>query len=214
LDKNSYYALPEIQNKIAYECRYREVIVIKRLDDRKITIRPLKIFKPEHFQWLYKFLWLEKNDFDLYISNASVKLPPLPNKMKEMENARHRLDKIWVSIMTGYDFFVDLDSSSEKDETILIEWALLIKKDVQQLGNLIDIYKTGSGGVHLILKGQFEPAYIKETLTDICNKHKIPLRSNTEILPYCDDLIYDLRRIRRVPWSIHSKTGKIMEKYE
>lgn len=119
--------------------------------------------------------------------------------------------------MTGYDFFVDCDASTEEDEPQLIEWAHTIKKEIQSEGR-VELWKTGSGGVHLIQKGRFEPDFVKEKVESICDKHGFPLRFPTDKdedeseKPFVDNSIYDWRRIRRVGWSIHSKTGNVMEK--
>ena len=47
----TYYTNPKNIEKIAKFCRYREVVAIKRLRDRNVTLRPLKIFKPEHLEY-------------------------------------------------------------------------------------------------------------------------------------------------------------------
>lgn len=239
---NEYYRSSNIQKKIAYECRYREVVIIKRLPDKNMTLRPFKIFKPEHFQWIFNRYHLDKYDFDMYISNASVKLPPLPSNPKELKDARSMLNEKWMDLLTGYDFYVDLDASCKTDEKELITWAIQLrnafckKYDLQK--SRFIIYKTGSGGVHLIQKGKFTPIFVRNAVMDTAVELNIPLRDprktiDNEIFipkqglwvkktddenvpvnpkPHVDNSIYDIRRIRRVPYSIHSETGKPMQK--
>ncbi|MBS3748191.1 MAG: hypothetical protein KGY67_00645 [Candidatus Thermoplasmatota archaeon] len=239
---NEYYKSSYIQKKLAYECRYREVIFIKRLPDKNMTLRPFKIFKPEHFKWIYNRYHLDKCDFDMYISNASVKLPILPSNPKELKNARKMLNEQWMDLLTGYDFYVDLDPSCQNDEKELIIWSVQLRRALCKKYELnkskFSIYKTGSGGVHLILKGKFTPEFVRNAVMDTCVELNIPLRDPRKTIdnevfipknglwikkpddenvpvnpkPHVDNSIYDIRRIRRVPYSIHSDTGNPMVK--
>lgn len=238
---NQYYSRPDVLKKIAYNCRYREITVIKRYDQRKdIPVRPLKIFKPEHLKYWIERLDLNKLFFDLYISNASVKLPKLPTELSKLKESRALLSQQWENMMTGYDIFCDFDASSPRDEPLTVAWAkkvryALYKREIG-IKQPVEIYKTGSGGTHLILKGKFQPSYCKELIMDICCEQDIPMMipvknkhgkrykpENGEWIemneeeeieenspPVLDNSIYDLRRIRRCPFSLHSKHGKPM----
>ena len=238
--RTQYYTDPKIQQKIAYNCRYREVVIIKKPPERRpIVVRPLKIFKPEHFDFWFRRLHLDRTEFDIYISNASVKLPPLPNNLNQLKEAQKMLIQQWEDIMTGYDLFVDIDPRTPDDEELCLSWAKKIKYLLQRGGfgkkQPIEIWKTGSGGVHLILKGRFYPELCDSIITEICCHAKLPMRrpfktekgkryiaqdgewvefdgKNMPIIerPFVDNTIYDSRRIRRVPYSIHSKTGRPM----
>jgi len=238
-DWKEYYERKDVQYKISFHTRYREVIFIKHLKDKKIVIRPIKIFKPHHFKYWYNRLGLDKLFFDMYISNASVKLPLLTSKLDEMKNYREYLDKHWEELLTGYDFFVDIDAD-EKDEQKAINWAKIIREDLLSDGygktTPVTIWTTGSGGVHVVLKGRFNPFFVKEKVMNICCKHSIPMSNPVKIVnekkfipvegewkplepgekipapvkPYVDVSVYDIRRIRRVPYCLHSKTGKPM----
>lgn len=231
-ERDRYYRDKSIQMMIAHHCRYREVTIIKHLDDKDMALRPFKIFKQEHFNWLYQRLHLDKIKFDIYISNASVKLPPLPSRPEELKEARKMLNETWMERLTGYDYFVDIDANGIDDEPEMIEWAKKIRNKRQNL----KIWKTGSGGIHLIQKGDFNPEYIKNDITNICCELSLPLRQPVKTIndtkyisvdgrewvkiekedipliekPFIDNGIYDIRRIRRVPFSIHDKTGRPM----
>gem|GEM_PF-1992794 len=242
-ERAQYYKNPDIQEKIAYNCRYREVVIIKKPPERRqIAIRPLKIYKPEHFDFWFRRLHLDKTPFDIYISNASVKLPPLPNNLNQLKEMQNHLNTNWDKLITGYDIFVDIDAKTEQDEPQCITWAKKIRYQLRRGGYgkkyPIEIWKTGSGGVHLILKGKFDPQYAYNIIIEICCKEKIPMRNPIKIennkryiaqdgewveydkktipvvqKPFVDNSIYDWRRIRRVPYSIHSKTGRPMTPY-
>jgi len=240
LNNDEYYRNRFIQKQIAYQCRYREVIIIKHLEDRDMTLRPFKIFKPEHFRWIYDRFHLDKIPFDIYISNASVKLPPLPSHPEKLKKARAFLNQNWEQLITGYDYYVDIDANNLKEEKQLIQWAYIIRKRLleQEENYSIEIWTTGSGGVHIIKKGHYNPVFVRETIMDICCEENIPLRNPVKVIdgeryipenqkwrklkqdenppivekPYVDNSIYDLRRIRRVPHSIHSKTGIPMKR--
>jgi hypothetical protein len=241
IDIHSYYSNPVVQAKLAYQCRFREVVIIKHLEEKNVTLRPLKIFKPEHFKWLYENRYhLHDTFFDIYISNASVKLPKLPHNTSK--DTRDMISNIWNTIITGYDYFVDLDASKPEDEPEMIRWAKIIHDELLLQGHKdsypVEIWTTGSGGVHIIHKGMFDPLFVKNNVMDIACKHGIPLRNPVKIVngkrfipvdkkwvdldkeekipiikkPFLDNSIYDIRRIRRVPCSIHSKTGMPMQK--
>jgi len=125
IDIHSYYSNPVVQAKLAYQCRFREVVIIKHLEEKNVTLRPLKIFKPEHFKWLYENRYhLHDTFFDIYISNASVKLPKLPHNTSK--DTRDMISNIWNTIITGYDYFVDLDASKPEDEPEMIRWAKIM----------------------------------------------------------------------------------------
>jgi len=235
-EREKYYRNPFTARNISRYCRYREVTIIKHLPDKDMAIRPFKIFKPDHFSWLYDRLHLDKIKFDIYISNASVRLPPLPSRPEELKKAREILNKTWKQRMTGYDYYVDLDPSSPKDEQLLICWAKQITDKLHKM----QIWTTGSGGVHIIELGQYNPGFIKDQIMDICCELEIPLRQPVKIInnkkhiphkgkwievkdekqipinkkPFCDNLVYDYRRIRRAPTSLHSKTGKPMKRVQ
>jgi len=234
-EREHYYRDRAIQKVIAYHCRYREITVIKHLEDKDMALRPFKIFKPEHFRWLYDRLHLDKVEFDIYISNASVRLPPLPSRPEELKKAREILNKTWMQRLTGFDYFVDIDAKSPEDESQMIDWA---KQIIQKIGEKMQVWTTGSGGVHILQLGQYSPDYIKNQIMDICCELDLPLRqpvkmiNNKKHIPhngrwikvkdekqipvikksFVDNLIYDYRRIRRVPFSIHSSYGIPMKR--
>jgi hypothetical protein len=238
-----YYSNDENLAKISYQTRWREVVIIKQLEDRKVAIRPFKCFSTFHLKFLIERLSLKTTLFDLYQSNASFRLPKLPFDMKKLKEYREYLNTNWQSLITGWDFFIDIDASSEDDEPLCIDWAKQIrgemkKKEYGKSMMPIEIWKTGSGGVHLILNGQFNPDFVKENVQDICCELGIPMNvpikdidgirhiardhqwipmkkgeEIPEVITFCDTSIYDWRRIRRVGFSLHSKTGKPMVRF-
>lgn len=236
-----YYSNPSNLEKIVSSTKYREVVIIKR-EPHTIVIRPIKIYKLEHFLFFYERLGLNKIKWDLYISNASVRLPSLPSDLHKLKEVREYLNVHWMEIMNAYDIFVDCDASSENDEPICIDWAKQIMGALKSQGYgktmPIEIWKTGSGGVHLILKGCFQPLFVKELIMDICCELGLPMSMPIKEInglryiaknrkwvkmeldeqipiierPHIDTGIWDSagRRIRRCPFSLHSKTGKPM----
>jgi hypothetical protein len=230
-----YYSDESNLTKIANACKYREVIVIKHLEDHNVPIRPLKIFKPEHLKFWIERLSLKTTIFDLYISNASVKMPALTSDIKQLDTFRKYLTEHWAELVTGYDIFVDMDIENEDQRESAKTWSIKIEHILEQQYPNVEIWDT-TRGYHTICKGQFNPEFVKELIQDICCENGIPmsfpikdkdgiryiaknnqwveLKPNEEIdepkKPNCDTRIYDARRIRRVPYSLHSKTGKPM----
>ena len=234
-----YYSNPENIRKISYHCKYREVVIIRPVKDRKITLRPLKIFKPEHLQFWIERLDLAKGLFDIYISNASVKIPfPIPSDLTKMKDARQRLNDNFVDWVTGYDIFVDVDIDDESQRVKARNYAFQLSAELKKQGySKTEVWDT-SRGFHIVDKGQFSPEFVKEFIMDTCLELDIPMSIPVKIVdgvkyvaknkkwvkmkpgektpiipkPNVDTSIYDIRRIRRVPFSLHSKTGKPMRK--
>lgn len=230
-----YYSDTNNILKMSNACKYREVIVIKHLEDRNVAIRPLKVFKPEHLEFWIERLSLKKTLFDLYISNASVKLPTLTSNIKELDKHRQYLLEHWIELVTAYDIFVDIDIDDMNQREDAERMAREISHILAQQYPNIEPWDT-TRGFHIICKGQFNPEFVKETVQDICCYNNIPmsvpvkdkddvryiardgkwveLKPREEIpeikKPNVDTSIYDARRIRRVPYSLHSKTGKPM----
>jgi len=241
IDWNSYYTNPENIEKIAKFCRYREVVAIKRLKDRNVTLRPLKIFKPEHFEYWFNRT-LKDCLFDLYISNASVKLPPLPPGLSNLEEARRIVNEKWrkylqqeeTDFVTGFDLFADIDIDAMEQRDDARRYALKLWEELRKLKLKPQLWDT-SRGFHVIVLGRFDPMDCFALLRDICNKAKIPT-SMSRICERCGNLYIadkcpecgstkckvaekprvdlavslDIRRIRRCPYSLHSKTHKPM----
>ena len=233
---NEYYTNKSNIQKIVYECRYREVVIIRKLDDRKVTLRPLKLFKPEHFEFWYERLALSKTLFDIYISNASVKIPfPIPGDLTKLKEARERLNENFIDWVTGYDIFADIDIEEEKQRDDAETMAQEITHILGQQYSHVELWDT-SRGYHVIVKGRFSPDFVRDLIMDICLENDIPMSVPMKTIndvryvarnhkwvkmkpnedtpanpkPHADVGIYDCRRIRRVGFSLHSKTGKPM----
>lgn len=231
-----YYSDITNLDKIANECKYREVVIIRPALDRKITLRPLKIFKVEHLQFWIERLNLQKTLFDIYISNSSVRLPPLPGDLHKLAEMRRHLNDNWDSLVSGYDIFVDIDIGEEEHRKKAKEYALLIAIELKKQGyKSVELWDT-SRGYHCIVKGRFLPDFVKDLIMDICCDLQIPMsmpmretngkryiarnrkwhimKPDEKIpvveKPHCDSTIWDGRRIRRAGYSLHSKTGKPM----
>jgi len=237
-----YYSNEQNLEKISYQMRWREVVVIQHLADRNVAIRPFKCFSLEHIKFIIERLNIKTVLSDLYISNASVRLPKLPSDMHKMKETREYLNTNWNRLVVAYDIFVDIDAGSEDDEPLCIAWARKIRNELIKKGYgktmPIEIWKTGSGGVHVILKGKFKPEFVKDLIADVCLELDIPMNHPVKTIdgerylaknrgwvkmkpkeevpeierPFCDLSVYDGRRIRRCPYSLHSKSGKPMVK--
>jgi len=213
----AYYSNPKNIEKIAKFCRYREVVAIKRLRDRNVTLRPLKIFKPEHLEyWINRALTGVK--FDLYISNASVKLPKLPCGLKNLREARRIINQKWMDwfegrdpdFVTGFDIFADIDIDDFSQREQAREYALRLADGLKKKGYNPQVWDT-SRGFHVIVMGRFQPDFCVKVVREVCEEYKIPMSLNTTEKPYVDIAVTgDIRRIRRCPYSLHSKTDKPM----
>jgi len=230
-----YYSNPTNLERITFHTKYREVTVIKHLEDRNVPIRPLKMFKPEHLSFWIERLSLKTTLFDIYISNASVKLPALSSDMKQLVEWREYLSEHWAELCNGYDIFVDVDIGDIDQRDRAEEMARQVASILTQQYPRVELWDT-TRGFHVVQKGQFTPGFVKETVQDICcyndipmsmpvkdvddvryiarNRQWVPLKVGEEVpeskKPNVDTGIYDARRIRRVPFSLHSKTGKPM----
>lgn len=231
-----YYTNPENIRKIAEHCKYREVIIIRKVEDRKITVRPIKIFKPEHLKFWIDRLDLRKTLFDLYISNASVKLPKLTSNLSKMKEDREYLNEHWEELLTGYDIFVDVDVEKPEHRMYARKWAGEIVKELKEKGYKKTQAWDTTRGYHIFDLGKFTPEFVKNLIMDICCEKQIPMSFPIKEengkkwyakdgvweavppnfspppvpKPNIDTSIYDIRRIRRVAYALHSKTGRPM----
>jgi len=231
-----YYSSPQVLNNIAFQCRYREVVIIQQAGDHKITLRPIKIFKPEHVEFWLERLNLKTTLFDIYISNASVKLPQLPSDIYKLKETRVYLNEHWNELLTGYDIFADIDIEKEEHRIKAKEYAIKIYNKLVLTGySKTEIWDT-SRGFHIFDKGSFKPEFVRNLIMDICLELDIPMSYPAKTIdgeryiaknkkwvkmkpkedipdvpkPNSDTSIWDIRRIRRVPYSLHSKTGRPM----
>ena len=222
VEYDEYYQNPKTWEIIAYQCKYREVAIFKyKPDGTPDKIRPLKIFKPEHFKAIYDIYDLKDSKFDIYITNSCVRLPMLKTgSYKNIEESQEIVNALWKKFYAGeypdlvsqYDFFIDIDINGPDEIETALGWSKTLRKNLEQKIGYIETWHTG-GGIHLLHKKiNFTPDEIKEMIVDVCTKNKIPLFSDTKTKPCVDNGVYQYRRLRRVPYSIHSKTGKKMEK--
>lgn len=241
-----YYSNPENIEKIVNFCKYREVVIIKRLPEKNMALRPFKIFKPEHLEYWIRRLNLTRIKFDLYISNASIKLPPLPSDLRQLKEARAILNQKWrewlngedAGFVTGFDVFADIDIEQLSHRPKAREYAMVLAGELRKKGYNPKVWDT-SRGFHVIVVGKFRPDTAYNLVSEICNSKQIPTsmsfrcnqcdklfyKKDEDVCPYCGSkdilpvnkpfvdlsVTGDIRRIRRCPYSLHSKTGQPME---
>jgi len=218
-----YYNDIYVQRKIADECRYRECCIFKKeADDKTIPIRPIKIFKAEHLQWLIKCYNLDTHPFDLYFTNSCVRLPKLlPPTLGNNKINQDIVNKLWnnyyagdtPNFLTQTDLFIDIDVSSPDEYPLALTWSKQLRQSLEITFGYIQSWTTGSGGIHLIKKKiSYTPQEVELMVQKACDEHNIPFLLGKHDVAHVDAGMYQYRRIRRCPFSIHSKTGKIMEK--
>lgn len=218
-----YYSNPENIKRIVNECKYRECCIFKReSDDKTIPIRPLKIFKVVHLQWLIKFYNLDKHPFDIYITNSCIRLPKLlPPTLNNNKINQETVNQLWNSFYAGdapdfltqMDFFTDIDVSSPDEYPLALEWSKQLRKSLEITFGYIESWSTGSGGIHLIKKKiSYTPGEVQLMVEKVCYDHDIPFLLGEHDTPHVDAGMYQYRRIRRCPFSIHSFYGKTMNR--
>jgi len=242
---SGYYSNKDNLKKIALFCKYREIVIIRKTKKKDYCTRPHKIFKPEHLEYWIDRLHLKETLFDIYRSNISIKLPPLPTRLDQLKEIRPEIDRRYndPKYITGADYLIDIDANSQDDEKQIINWCKQIKRELVNKGqnpNHIEIWTTGSGGAHLNIPGKFDLDYVRNTTKDIACKLGIPMRNPVKIInekkhipkngewilvkdekkikypskPHIDTGIWDRRRIKRVPFSLHSKYGISMKRID
>jgi len=230
-----YYSDDKNLEKISSYCKYREIVIMRMIRDKKIVLRSLKIFKPEHLIFWIERLNLKNTLFDIYHSVASVKIPfPISPDLHKLKETREYLNIHWNQILTGFDLFVDFDIETNEDRPKAKEYALMLAIELKKQGyTQTEVWDT-SRGFHLWDRGKWEPLFIKNLIMDTCLELGIPMsmpikeingkrykargkkwiemKGDEEIpiasKPWVDCGIYDIRRIKKVPFSLHSKTGK------
>ena len=210
-----YYNDISIQRKIANECKFRECAIFKKeSDDKTISIRPIKIFKADHLQWLIKCYNLDTVPWDLYITNSCVRLPKLlPPTLGNNKINQAIVNELWNSFYAGetpnflsqHDLFVDIDVSSPNEFDIALGWSKQLRKSLEPIFGYIETWGTGSGGIHLIKKKiSYTPQDVQLRVKKACYEHKIPFLLGKHDVAHVDAGMYEMRHVRRVPYSIHS----------
>ena len=229
-----YYTNPENIEKIANSCKYREIVIMRYVNGKKIVLRPCKVFKKEHLQYYINRLNLAETPFDIYCSCASVRMPKLPADLSKLKEMRQYLNIHWNELLTGYDIFIDVDIEKAEHRMQARAWTGILVKELQEKGyKKMQAWDT-SRGYHCQDMGRFTPDFVKQLVMNICCEKQIPMSYPVKQIgeqkyyakdgkwikvkpnftpppvpkPNIDTSIYDWRRIFRVNYSLHSKTGK------
>lgn len=145
-----------------------------------------------------------KHSFNVYISCADLLNMPCftyhPVKRKEQSQ---NFNAHFQDYLIGYDFFIDLDGESYEDAKKL-KWFLDKHK--------APYYVTCSGtGFHFIIPSIYFAGMFPDFNERLKSFRKFAssLKSLLE-LSSLDISVYDLRRVRKCPYSMDTKTGRIV----
>jgi len=236
-----YYSDNKNLEKISYYSKYREIVIMRETKGHKLVLRPCKIFKPEHLDYYIKRLNLTENLFDIYHSVASVKIPfPISSNFKKIKEDREQLNLNFMKWITGFDLFIDTDIETDADRPKAREYAISLTLELRKKGyEKTELWDT-SRGFHCWNRGRWDVLFIKNLVMDTCCELGIPMSMPIKEIngkryktqdkkwvemkpneavpvgskPWVDVSIYDYRRIKRIPFSLHSKTGKPMVKVQ
>lgn len=205
-------------------CRDREVVWLRE----NLRLRPLKIWSKEGFLYLLDKYEVFSEPVNMYISVASLDNTLMPNSVpgpQQMKDNREFLKANWAKLVRGYDFIIEV----EHDEGNLEKNFYHAKRDALRISMFYDenkfIYYTffsGSKSFYFVVpfeylvkkfgripvKKDFEEGrtlIYKKVAGAIAKKLDIKFVKGEGI----DSSIYDLRRIFRLPYGIHAKTGLV-----
>lgn len=179
--------------------------------DGTLRIRALNIFATQGFLFNAKRSRFTSSPFHLYSSVAKLNwssYPTIPQDKSQWKDYRLQFNKDFESLVFGYDFVLDIDS---KDLHNAWEIADKVKNLFAEYGLPYSLIFSGSKGFHFRIGwNELRPhtSTIQETVI-LCKKLAMLIAEKTgysfgakeEI-----DSIYQLRRVIRVPYSIHPKS--------
>jgi|TARA_Y100000310_G_scaffold345798_1_gene470105 hypothetical protein len=206
-NKNNYYKwyfLPKVKFSIIKYTRNRETALIT--DDKKITLRMLKIHSVQHIDFHLKNLNWYRNKWNMYYSMAeySFGIPNQKFDLKRRDNSKWRAEH-W-RYMVANDFLIDIDATNHlemdyaKKSTINIV-DRLVKFDIPH-----NIRFSGCG-FHIIIPYEYfkdkKYSFNPKDRDNIYSQFSlISKKLNLELSEMVDYKINDSRRICKLPYSL------------
>lgn len=203
-----YYNYPFIKFQIFPLCKNREVFF--KGEDNKIHIRPLAIYSMDGVSFnVNRFFPNRKYHFFASVAKVDFnRFGNPPSDLKDLAGYRKRFHEEFENFVTGYDFVIDIDHEDLKK-------AHEIAFDIKQI---YDKYKlpyylifSGKKGFHFRIdwddiQTELSPFEFKEKTKILAENiaNSIGYKFQQDI-----DSIYDLKRVLRVPYSVHPVTNKI-----
>lgn len=183
--------------------------------DGHLHIRPMNLFSTQGIEYNLASCGFNERPFHFFASVALIdwrKFKNPPEDKKLWKEFRAEFKEAFDSLVKGYDFIIDIDSP---DLVQAHATASKIKKIFDEYSLPYYIIFSGSKGFHfhidwadwshIALKQSSNPKdwaeMSKQVAKNLTQKIGVNFGSEKEI-----DSIYDLRRVLRVPYSVHPKT--------
>lgn len=200
-----------VQYQIYLNCKGREIFF--KDYEGGLHIRPMKIFSMQGIEYNLASCGFHEKPFHFYSGIAKIDwslLREFPSSKKEWKAYREEFNQKFPEMVTGYDFVLDID---HKDIKQAWEIANLVREVMRSTGLPFYIVFSGSKGFHFRVdwpeiehNSTFSLASWIETAKDIAKAiaNEVGFKFGDDI-----DNIYDVRRVIRVPYSIHPKTNSV-----
>lgn len=204
---NEWYSKKDVMYEIVKQLSGKETAFINPTKKDILAVRGVKAHS-------LRFLELNMDRFDFFkykfnIYNSCADLNNMPTFSFEPEERKKQYQDFRINFdlyITGYDLLLDFDSKKETFEKC--------KEEVTLVKSLFDDYKVpyylifSGSGFHIIVPNTYIPKLEKLNRNEICDLICRELVT-TLSLTTLDMGIYDIRRIKKVPFSYDIKTDRI-----
>lgn len=215
IDYPLWYRIPKVKFQIRKYTYLRETMFIKPSFSVKQgrTTRMLKIHNVQHLDlWLKKLeVWNGKRDYNLYYSLAHYKngIPHGSLKLADRDFGNWSQEH-WKEI-DSYDFLLDIDAGNHKEMDFAHDSASQVKVLFDKL--LVPYHLRFSGmGFHFVIPYNYFHNQLSFNPDDDSNVYKfymsIAMRLHSVYSEMIDTLIYDSRRVTKIPYSLALFSGK------
>lgn len=206
----SWYKNRVIQYQILQSVNNRETFF--KDAEGKMHLRPLHIFSMQGIEYAISSTGYYKRKFNFFSSAAHLdwtKFKEPPKDKTLWKDYRKEFNNHFEEMVAGYDFVIDIDNDD-------IDKAYKIASNVKLLFDDLKlpyfIVFSGAKGFHFKVDWRdLELGVDLKTLVETTKNlaERISKLSGFEFGSDIDS-IYDLRRMIRVPYSIHPKTGAVV----
>lgn len=216
MNPKDYYDKNYIRREMANLLRFRELAFAFKIDDKWAMTRNWVGYNEELLLAQLKRNHYETQPLRIYqsvaqIANEDGKLPWRNFNMSDKQaqkDHKEEFNRIYEVGLIGYDLFMDFDSE-EPDMKDAYEDVKRLKEELDLRHIPYTLVFSGSKGFHLSISDANMPKWLssekvektndfRKTLTDIYN------------LETSDPSVKDVKRLRKLPYSIDGKSGKVV----
>jgi hypothetical protein len=205
MDYETYYAKGEILFEMVKLMKGREVVFL----GEDGAVRNIKAHNLGYLQSNMNAFNFFNKRYNLYISVAAYNnLPLMSYDPMQRSDQRKAFNDNFQDYLIDYDFFMDFDAKDFDHIKDAQSDCIIIHNILKDNGIYHNIMFSGNKGFHLVVPGQYIDMKIDKRIS--CFKRLVARLCLIYNLKTPDKTVYDYRRIRKVPYSMDIKSGKIV----